>query len=146
MVNMEEHTISLLKECSSGCKMAMRTIQQVREYARDEKLERLLDAYEKKHRDLEKSTIQLLEHYNKKDEEPGKMAEFMAKMDIEMKMLVHADSHQIAKLMMDGCNMGIQALSEKINQYTEASKESLDIAKKIVKAEEDFMAEMKEFL
>ena len=71
MVNMEEHTISLLKECSSGCKMAMRTIQQVREYARDEKLERLLDAYEKKHRDLEKSTIQLLEHYNKKDEEPG---------------------------------------------------------------------------
>ena len=70
----------------------------------------------------------------------------MAKMDIEMKMLVHADSHQIAKLMMDGCNMGIQALSEKINQYAEASKESLDIAKKIVKAEEDFMAEMKEFL
>ena len=143
---MEEDTISLLKECSSGCKMAMRTIQQVREYARDEKLEQLLDAYENKHRDLEMATVQLLTHYYKKAAEPGIMAEFMAKMDVEMKMLIHADSHQIAKLMMDGCNMGIQALSEKINQYKAASKESSDIAKKIVKAEEDFMVEMKEFL
>ena len=143
---MEEHTISLLKECSSGCKMAMRTIQQVREYARDEKLERLLDAYEKKHRDLEKSTIQLLEHYNKKDEEPGKMAEFMAKMDIEMKMLVHADSHQIAKLMMDGCNMGIQSVSECMNKCREASHASISMAKKLVKCEEKLMEDVKKFL
>ena len=143
---MEEHTISLLKECSSGCKMAMRTIQQVREYARDEKLERLLDAYEKKHRDLEKSTIQLLEHYNKKDEEPGKMAEFMAKMDIEMKMLVHADSHQIAKLMMDGCNMGIQSVSECMNKCREASHASISLAKKLVKCEEKLMEDVKKFL
>lgn len=143
---MEEHTIALLKECSSGCKMAIQSVRQVREYAREEKLERVLDCYDKKHRDLEKETIQLLGQYNKKDEEPGKMAEFMAKMDIEMKMMIHADSHQIAKLMMDGSNMGIQTMSENINKYTEASKESAAIAKKLVKAEEDFMAEMKEFL
>lgn len=143
---MEEHTIALLKECSSGCKMAVQSIRQVREYAREEKLERILDSYDKKHRDLEKETIQLLGQYNKKDEEPGKMAELWSKMDIEVKMLMNADSHQIAKLMMDGCNMGIQTMSEHINRYTEASKESVDIAKKIVKAEEDFMVEMKEFL
>jgi Tfp pilus assembly pilus retraction ATPase PilT len=74
------------------------------------------------------------------------MADLWAKMDIEMKMLINGNHHQIAKLMMDGCNMGIQTISEKINQYAEASKESIDVAQKLVKIEEDFMKEMKEFV
>lgn len=143
---MEEHTVALLKECNSGCKMATQSIRQVREYAKDPKLERILDAYDKKHRDLEEETDCLLSKYEKSEEKPSTLAEFWSKMDIEMKMMLHADSHQIAKLMMDGCNMGIQTLSEHVNQYTEASKESSTIAKKIIKAEEDFMAEMKQFL
>jgi hypothetical protein len=143
---MNEHTITLLKECSSGCKMATQSIRQVREYAQNDKLERILDSYDKKHRDLEKETIQLLEQLGKKDEEPSKMAELWAKMDIEMKMLVKGDGHQIAKLMMDGCNMGIQTVSENINKCEEASKESTMLAKKLVKIEEDFMRELKEFL
>lgn len=143
---MEEETISLLKECSSGCKMASRSIRQVREYAQNDKLERILDSYDKKHRDLGKETIQLLEELGKHDEEPGMMAELWAKMDIEMKMLVHGNHHQIAKLMMDGCNMGIQTVSEKINKYAQASGKSIQAAQKLIKIEEDFMKEMKEFL
>lgn len=143
---MEEQTIDLLKECSSGCKMATKSIKQVREYASDEKLERILDSYDKKHRDLEKETTQLLGKLGKNSEEPKPMASAMAWLDTEIKMMMHADSHQIAKLMMDGCNMGIQKVSEYINKYTDASRESTDIAKKLVKIEEDFMEEMKAFV
>lgn len=143
---MEEHTIELLKECSSGCNMATKTIKQVREYASDEKLERVLDSYDKKHRDLEKETVRLLGQYGKCGEEPKAMASAMAWLDTEVKMMIHADSHQIAKLMMDGCNMGIQSISQYINKYTDASRESSDIAKKLVKIEEDFMEEMKAYL
>jgi Tfp pilus assembly pilus retraction ATPase PilT len=143
---MDEQSISLLKECSSGCKMASGSIRQVREYAKNDKLERILDSYDKKHKSLGKETTQLLEKYGKQEEEPGVMADLWAKMDIEMKMLINGNHHQIAKLMMDGCNMGIQTISEKINQYAEASKESIDVAQKLVKIEEDFMKEMKEFV
>ena len=42
--------------------------------------------------------------------------------------------------------MGIQSVSEYMNKYEEASPESIDLAKKIIKTEEDFMGEMKQFL
>ena len=61
-------------------------------------------------------------------------------------MMMHDDDHQIAKLMMDGCNMGIQSVSEYLNKYAGASKEAVAKAKELIKIEEDFMKEMKEYV
>ncbi len=143
---MDANTIELLKECSSGCKMAMESVKQVRARIKDGKLNDLLEAYGEKHRGLEREIEGFLGEYGKTGSEPKKMAEFMAWMEVQMKMFLHPDDHQAAKLMMDGCNMGIQSVSEYVNKYPGASKESQEIAKKIIKIEEDFMVEMKEFV
>ncbi len=140
---MEANTIQLLKECSSGCKMAAESVENVKDYVKTDKLRDLLDAYADKHREIEREVIGLLEDYGKEDEDPSKMAEMCSWFDIKVKMLMHSDEHQIAKLMMDGCNMGIQSLSEYVNKYPDASKESQNLAKKLIKVEEDFMKEMK---
>ena len=42
---MEEQTGKLLKECSSGCKMAINSLNQVRDFVKDEKLHQLLDEF-----------------------------------------------------------------------------------------------------
>ncbi|MCD7824387.1 MAG: hypothetical protein LUH14_00215 [Clostridiaceae bacterium] len=144
--DMSDDCVSLLKECSSGCKMAYDSIRQVREYAKEEELKKILDSYADKHEELEQKTISLLGKYGKKDKEPGAMAKMYSWLDTEMKMLMNADNHQIAKLMMDGCNMGIQKISEHINQYAGADEECEAVAKELVKIEEDFMEEMKAFI
>lgn len=143
---MAEDTIELLKECSSGCKMAMNSIRQVREYTKDNKLSELLNNYEDKHDKIHQKTASLLGAYHKIDEEPSAMERVYSWMDIELKMLMEADSHQIAKLMMDGCNMGIQSVCEYINKCSAASDESVEIAQKLVKTEEEFMGEMQAFV
>ena len=79
-------------------------------------------------------------------EEPSKLAEAMSWLTTEVKMLMRADSHQIAKLMMDGCNMGIQSVSEYINKYDDASEESEKIAGELIRIEEEFMKELKAFV
>jgi len=63
-----------------------------------------------------------------------------------MKMMMHPSDHEVAKIMMDGCNMGIQSVSEYVNKYHDASQESQDSAKKLIKIEEEFMREMKGFV
>lgn len=141
-----DDTIELLKECSSGCKMAIESIRQVREYTMDNDLAEILDSYNDKHTEIQKETGSLLQEYDKSEEEPSGMARVCSWMNIEMKMLMKADSHQIAKLMMDGCNMGIQSVCEYINKYGAASQESVDIAHKLVKTEEDFMGAMQAFV
>ncbi len=143
---MDVNTIELLKECSSGCQMGMESVKKMREYVKDSELNDLLEAYGEKHRGLEGRISGLLSQYGEDEKAPAKMAEVMAKMDMSVKMFMHPDDHQVAKLMMDGCNMGIQSVSEYVNKYPDASKESQDIAKDLIKIEEDFMKEMKGFV
>lgn len=143
---MDENTIELLKECSSGCQMGMESVKKMREYVKDSKMSELLEAYGEKHRGLEGRISGLLSEYGKDEKAPAKMAEVMAKMDMSIKMFMHPEESQVAKLMMDGCNMGIQSVSEYVNKYPDASQESQDIAKDLIKIEEDFMKEMKSFV
>ena len=77
---------------------------------------------------------------------PDAMAAIMAKTTTQLKMMVREDNHQAAKILMDGCNMGIQSVSEYINKYKAASKESISIAKSLITTEEDFMCDLKRFL
>ena len=143
---MDAITIELLKECSSGCQMGMDSVKKMREYAQDPELNHLLEAYGEKHRKLQSKIVEELHKYGEKEAPPAKMAEMMARMEMHMKMFMHPDDKQVAKIMMDGCNMGIQSVSEYVNKYPDASKASQDIAKELIRIEEDFMQEMKGFV
>ncbi|MCM1090975.1 MAG: hypothetical protein NC092_02605 [Butyrivibrio sp.] len=143
---MDANTVQLLKECSSGCQMGMASVKKMREYVENPKLNNLLEAYGEKHRGLEGRISGILSKYGEEESSPSKMAEMMANMEMSMKMFMHPDDHEVAKLMMDGCNMGIQSVSEYVNKYPDASKESQDVAKDLIKIEEDFMQEMKGFV
>ena len=65
--DMEEQTGKLLKECSSGCKMAINSLNQVRDFVKDEKLHQLLDEYDKKHKALEEDISRLLEKHGEQE-------------------------------------------------------------------------------
>ncbi len=140
------HTVELLKECGNGCQMAQKSVKQAREFVKDQKLNDLLESYGEKHTEIEKKVIDMLGRYGSSEDNPGKMAEIGAWMSMEMSMLMHPDEHEAAKKMMDGCNMGIQSVSEYVNKYPDADEEAHEIAKKLIKVEEDFMEEMKEFV
>ena len=143
---MNEDTRKLLEECNSGCKMALGSMKQVKEYIQDEKLKKIVESYKQKHEQLEIESSNLLKGAGNSEKEPGVMASMFSWFTTEIKMMIEDDGHQIAKLMMDGCNMGIQSISEYQNKYKEASKEATELAKKLVKTEENFMQEMKQFL
>lgn len=57
---MDEQTRKLLEECSSRCKMAVNSMEQVSEYIKDTKLKELADSFTEKLRELEAETAVLL--------------------------------------------------------------------------------------
>lgn len=143
---MNQHSIKLLEECSSGCKMALNSLGQMQEYVIDDKLRSAIDAYKKKHEDIQTRTTDLLMNCGKCPKEPSKMAATFSYMTAEMKLLMKDDNHEIAKLLMDGCNMGIQSISTYRNDFPDASQEIIDIAEDLIKIEEDFMKDVKQFM
>ena len=135
---MEDHTIRLLQECSKGCKMGIKSIEQVNEYVSDSKLRRIIDKYKDEHRRIESEADHLLMWHGQDSKPPEKMATAMSWISTEVKMMMRDDDKQAAKNMMDGCNMGIQSICGFINQYSGASKSSIALAKDLVKIEEEF--------
>lgn len=143
---MNEDTMKLLKECNLGCKMAVSSMKQVEEYVQDDNLEKILKRYRTEHEKLEQESSDMLNEWGCSGKEPGKMASAFSWLTTEMKMKMKDDSNQIAKIMMDGCNMGIQSICERKHQYCEASKAAVELSDRLVKAEENFMTDLKEFL
>lgn len=143
---MQEDTRRLLQECNSGCKMAINSMQQIQDYVTDEGLAMLIREGTESHEKLEAESTRLLEENGAYEKEPGVMASAMSWLTTEMKMLVKRNDTEIAKIMMDGCNMGIQSIVEKSHMYANASKESKELAERLVKEEEDFMKKLKNFL
>ena len=94
----------------------------------------------------EAESARLLEENGEYEKDPGMMASAMSWLTTEMKMMVKRSDTEIAKIMMNGCNMGIQTIAEKAHEFENASQESKKLAEKIVKEEEDFMKKLKEYL
>lgn len=143
---MEEVSQKLLQECSSGCKMAINSIEQVTPHISGDRLAGVIGSYKRKHEEIEKRVDELLHQEGAQGKDPGKAASVFSWISTEMKLKMHDNNSQISKLMMDGCNMGIQSISGYINQYNAASKESMELAKDLVHTEEEFMKELKAFV
>ena len=143
---MDAQTRGLLRECSLGCKMAINSFDQMRDYVKNEELKELMDTYDKKHKAYEEKAAKMLLEEGSQEKEPGMMASAFSKLTTEMKLMMKDDSSQVAKLVMDGCNMGIQTLGERMNTLNQADSGAQSLARKIIKAEQELMKELQAFL
>ena len=71
---MEEQTVVLLKECNAGCKMAINSMERLKEYVKNASLNELLEEYKKQHRELEEESARLLEESGETQKQPDLMA------------------------------------------------------------------------
>lgn len=143
---MDKQTVTLLKECNAGCKMAVGSIDRIKEFLMNAELEQTLTAYKEQHKKLEEESSKLLAELGECGQQPDKIASAFSWITTEVKLLVKDDSTQIAKILMNGCNMGIQSISECMNKCPDASHGSISLAKKLVKCEEKLMEDMKKYL
>ena len=57
---MDKQTVTLLKECNAGCKMAVGSIDRIKEFLMNAELEQTLTAYKEQHKKLEEESSKLL--------------------------------------------------------------------------------------
>ena len=143
---MNDDTINLLKECNAGCKSATNSMEQVQQYINNENLKTLINEYNDKHIKLGDECHQMLNEIDEEEKDPNPMAKAFSWISTELKLMMNDNSHNIADLMIDGCNMGIKSVSEYINKYKTASSESMDLAKRLVKIEQEFMNKLLMYL
>ena len=142
----EPDTIKLLRECDAGIKMATASIGEVLEKTTNEKLKKLLETCKEGHEKLKEEIQNKLEQCHDTGKDPNPMAQGMSWMKTNVKLAMDESDATIADLITDGCNMGVKSLSRYLNQYQAADEETKDIAKKLIKQEEELSIHMRSFL
>lgn len=126
-------TISLLKECDAGIKMGIESIDEVIEKVSDAEFKDKLTNYKKDYNFLQDEIVKLLDKYHKEGKDINPIAKGMAKMSTGIKIAMNHTDATIADIMTDGCNMGVKSLNKYLNQYTKATDEAKELAKKLIR-------------
>ena len=143
---MSEGTIHLLKKCSAECKMATSSIEQILPYIHDQDLRNLIYQYDKTYYEIGNECYRLLTKDKRAEKDPGMLMKAMSWISTEMKLMIQDNNHNIASVVIDGCNMGIKSVSEAINKHKAASEESLNAAKRLIEAEQNFVNDLLVYL
>lgn len=141
-----QDTISLLKECDAGSKMAVSSIDEVLEKVRASDMKALLQESKSHHEKLCDEIHSLLERHHSEEKEPSPMAKGMSWVKTSMKLGMGGDDATVADLLTDGCNMGIKSLHKYLNQYENADHKSQEICRELVSIEEELCRELRCYL
>ena len=142
----EPDTIKLLRECDAGIKMGVKSIDDVLDHVKSNRLLELLQTCRDRHEELDRDLQQLLDQYGDEGKDPGFMAEKMAAMKTGMKLGMNDGDGTVADLMTDGCNMGVKSLSRYLNQYAAADEASKNITKKLIELESRLAVDLRDYL
>ncbi len=142
----EQDTIRLLRECSSGVQTGTASIENVLDSVQSDSLKKSLADCKDKHLALDQKISELLNRYGDDEKSPGAMAKTMSKAKVAMKLAMNDSDETIADLMTEGCNMGVKTLSRYLNQYKAADEQSKSITKDLISLEETLAKDIRRFL
>ena len=143
---MREDTIKLLKECNSGAKMGVESIDEILDKTETEDLKKILAISKVEHNEIIKRTGEILAKNSIETERPDAIAKFMSKMKTEIKLMTGNADQKIAELMTDGCDMGIKSLTQYLNEYAAAEEPARNLTGKLIKIEENTREKLKAYL
>ena len=139
-------TVKLLRECDSGIKMGVSSINDVLDNVKDEKFKSTLIDCRNQHEKLADEIENLLEEHHDEGKNPNPMVKGMSWIKTNVKLAADNSDKTIADLMTDGCNMGVKSLSRYLNQYKSADEKSKDIAERLVSSELELTNDIRAYL
>ena len=142
----EEDTVKLLRECDSGVKMGVASIDEVLDNVGAPSLKQRLEQCREEHQRLGNEVQAMLRSRRDQGKEPSPMAKSMSWLRTNVMLTVKKDDATVADLMTDGCNMGVKSLHRYLNQYPRADAASRDVARRLIGAEESLIRELRPYL
>lgn len=143
---MTEDSVKLLRECDAGLKMAIYDLDNIKHGVGNETLKNYIEESRKEHMEIKVSAEEYLSNAGEEEKEPPAMAKGMAYMKTNMKMMTEKNDEAAARLLWDGCFMGIKTVIGYMNKYKNAEEFSKKTAEDIIKAEEKLLKEIKVYI
>ena len=139
----EKDTVRLLRECDSGIKMGVASIDDVLEHVRNAAMKEALVESKHAHERLGMEADALLAEYGDEGKSPNPIAKGMSWMKTNVKLGMDDSDKTVADLMTDGCNMGVKSLSRYLNQFAAADERAKSLAGHLIELEEGLCRDLR---
>ena len=139
-------TIELLRECDSGVKMGISSIDEVIDRVDSNELKEILQHSKEGHANLDKDLHKLLSQFDAPEGEPNPVAKSMSWVKINVKLAAKETDKVVADLITDGCDMGIKSLHKYLNKYPAADREVIQATRRLIDIEESLRRDLKAYL
>lgn len=141
-----DDTVALLKECNSGIKMGIQSLEEVMDRVKAKSMRSILHDAKCEHEKLGDETHALLSKYDEEGKEPSTVAKMMSTIKTGAKLAMEESDQTVARLITDGCDMGIKSLHQYLNQYSGADEKARKLTGQLIESEEKLRKGMQAFL
>ena len=141
-----KESIGILKECDAGVKMALASLDDVWEHVQHSELRAILNTTRAQHQSVGREIQMLLEEYGGKEKDPNPVARKMSAMKTKTKLGLDKSDAACARVLLEGCDMGVQSLHHYLNRYRGAEVPARALCRTLVAIEEQLSRDMRTFL
>lgn len=141
-----QDSIYLLRECDAGAKMAMASLDDVKDRTRNAEMQTILLESRQQHELIAEQIHKLLDSIGTGEKDPSPMARGMSAVKTGVKMGLDDSDQTVADLITDGCGMGIKSLHRYLNQYAAAETIARAVCRMLIAVEEQLVCDIKRFL
>ena len=139
--------IELLDYIYQNAEMGLVGIDSIIEKVSDENLEHLILEQREEYKTIMEEAKEIYKKYGKDEKELSKLTKLSSNIMTEMMMITKkGETNLIAKMMIEGSNKGIIAITEKINNIETTDEEIKELAQKLLKTEQHNLDELKKYL
>lgn len=143
---MNNDTVKLLRECNAGIKMGTNAFKKVLPRVKSNGLKREIESCNTLHCQLGDRAHEMLKDIGADTKPPHAIASAMSDVKISMQLMMNESDAQVARLMTDGCNMGIKSLSHYMNEYKNASSGARELADELISSEDKLAVKLRQYL
>ena len=141
-----QDSIYLLRECDAGAKMAMASLDDVKDRTRNTEMQKILLESRQQHELIAEQIHKLLDSIGTGEKDPSPMARGMSAVKTGVKMGLDDSDQTVADLITDGCGMGIKSLHRYLNQSAAAETIARAVCRMLIAVEEQLVCDIKHFL
>jgi len=139
-------SVHLLTECCSGAKMGSASLHDALAHVKEKELEQLLKDSRQDHESLGEKAREMLKLRHGKLEDPPAMAQAMSFLKTNAEYALSPNDQTLARIVTQGCNMGITTLAKAMNRYSDADEDSRLIAKDLIDIENRLSSSLRPYL
>lgn len=139
-------SVEFLNYIYQNSEMGVSTINQLISICDDEEYKKLLQAHLKEYTKISEVAEGKIKESNKEAKDNNVFAKISTYIMIDVKTLLDNSPSHISEMLIQGSTMGIIDITKKMKEYSNAEKEILNLANKLLKFEQKNIEEYKKYL